>query len=480
MKRFDEPLKKHFWKVYGLLLLAAAAIYGVFSLNRLVWADEAYTFALLGHSFKEIWNITAADVHPPLYYFLLKVLAAPFGYNLNVCKFLSALPCIGLMAVAGWQLRKLFSERLAVLFMLLYLMYPYTMSYAVEVRMYSLAEFLIMVNAIYAYRCWKFNQAKDWAVFALAGTGAALTHYFALVSAGIAYIILFIAAVAKNRKLLKGWLLASAATVVLYLPWLGCFVMQLLEKVNNEYWIEPITLSTIVNYVRTVFSANAFYTFPLFCGVAFVVAFVLLLVSKKKENIILCLCSLAIPLGTVAIGLAASILVRPVFVIRYLLPSVPLIIFFYAFVLSQLTDEMLFTVLATVVVLGGISNMTYLAKHALIPEPDRLTAQKIAALPEHSAYVIGSYISLHPAQEFAYYEPQTPVYTPDIIDAANPYPNRIHIDKFDMQEHGSIIWVSDAGMPVPPELLPFYNVQEIYNVTITGVSYTMWHLTPIQ
>ena len=47
---------------YYLLLLAAGAVYVVLALSDNIWADEAYSFAMLPHSFGEIWHITAADV----------------------------------------------------------------------------------------------------------------------------------------------------------------------------------------------------------------------------------------------------------------------------------------------------------------------------------------------------------------------------------------------------------------------------------
>ena len=60
-------IEKHYRLLSLLLILGGTAMYAVFSLDQLVWADEAYTFAMLRHSFAEIWAITAADVHPPLY-----------------------------------------------------------------------------------------------------------------------------------------------------------------------------------------------------------------------------------------------------------------------------------------------------------------------------------------------------------------------------------------------------------------------------
>ena len=49
---------------YWLLCAVAAVLFGVLSLRTNIWADEAYTFAMVRHSFADIWRITAADVHP--------------------------------------------------------------------------------------------------------------------------------------------------------------------------------------------------------------------------------------------------------------------------------------------------------------------------------------------------------------------------------------------------------------------------------
>lgn len=475
MKQLDKQLRRYYQPMYLLLILAGVCLYGVLSLESHVWADEAYTFALIRHSFGEVWKITAADVHPPLYYFLLKLLAAPFGYNLYVCRFLSALPCLILLAVGGWQLKKLFGHRTALLFMALYLLYPYTMVYAAEVRMYSLAELLVFLNALMAYRCWKENKALHWVLFALFGTAAAYTHYFALVSVAMAYGLLLLLAALKKRELLKPWLIASAATIVLFLPWLGSFVSQLVYKVNNEYWIEPITLSTVVNYVITLFSANGLGAFPLYFALAYAVALGAAVLSRDREAIAVSLCALAVPVGTVAVGLAASILVRPVFVIRYILPSVPVMVFFFAYVLGRMEKQMLFSALLTVALMGGTSNGLVCAKNALTQEPNKISAGFVAELPQSNARIVWSGNTMHVAQELSYLDSRTPIYVPDALGADNPYPNRVALDTFRAEDHSSVILFLAAEEEVPAEFAA-YEAEQIATVDVSGTMQDVWHL----
>lgn len=472
-------IEKHYRLLSLLLILGGAAMYAVFSLDQLVWADEAYTFAMLRHSFAEIWAITAADVHPPLYYFLLKLLSAPFAYNLWAVRFFSALPCLILLVTAAFQLPKLFGKGAAALFLLLYLLYPYTMTYAAEARMYSLAELFIFLNALFAYRCWKWNLGRDWAGFALSGVCAAYTHYFALVSAGVIYLILFVSAAAKKRILLKRWLLAAVATILLYLPWLGCFLTQLAYKIDNPYWIEPITPGTLVGYVRAILSANGVVLFPLFAGAAFLAALLSMLAARDRDGLRICLLALAVPLGTVVIGLAASLLVRPVFVIRYLLPSLPLAVFALALMLSRTKEQTLFAAVITVVLIGGVSNAAYTAKHALIPSEGRVTNTLVSALPEHDAYVVLSRYTSHPSQELAYYDPETPIFTSDPLGMDNPYANRIPLEEFRAEDFPKIILVLEKDVEFPEELEAIYSAELVCTATVTGTPQYFWYLTAL-
>ena len=81
MKQVDEILSRHyktvFWFLSGFFLVLYLMLVG----GDYVWVDESYSIAMVKHSFSEIWEITALDNHPPLYYWYLKIATAPFGYG---------------------------------------------------------------------------------------------------------------------------------------------------------------------------------------------------------------------------------------------------------------------------------------------------------------------------------------------------------------------------------------------------------------
>ena len=476
MKQLKAYIENHFALTCALLIGAAAIVYGVFALNGLVWADEAYSQALVRHSFPEIWKITASDSHPPLYYFYLKAVAAPFGYNLYVSRFASAIPCLLMMGLGAYHISKLFSKRTAVLFLFVYLFYPFTMEYAVEMRMYSLAELFIFLCAVYAYRCWKWNKTGDWILFALFGTCAAYCHYFSVVAAAMIYAALLFFAVFQKRELLKKWLIFSGCTILAYLPWLGCFISQLMYKVDNVYWIDPITVQTVLDYFKSLFRANGVPYFYWVHGGAYVIALICVFRSKDSHEIGLSVCALLVPLGTILVGIAVSFLLRPVFVIRYVVPAMPLMVFFFANALSKMPSRKLAAVLLAVVFVGGGVNMAYLAKHAVIADEERLSAQDVQQLPEHDAVILDAGFSLHIGQELSYYDPVTPIYTDELLGPDNPYPNRCNVADFHNQED-QVILVLDCSAAVPDTYLSHYHAEPLYTVTVSGSQFDLWYLT---
>jgi hypothetical protein len=72
-------------------LLALAALLRFYHLDgSSLWHDEGNTWALMGRSFAEIAVAAAADIHPPLYYWLLKLWSLVFGTSAFALRSFSA------------------------------------------------------------------------------------------------------------------------------------------------------------------------------------------------------------------------------------------------------------------------------------------------------------------------------------------------------------------------------------------------------
>jgi len=453
--------RRYIFSSYWLILLFAAVLYGLMSLSDMIWADEAYTFAMIRHSFPEIWRITAADSHPPLYYFAVKLFSMPFGYSEYSVRLFSGICYLLILAVGGSQIHRLFDRKTGLMFMALFLLYPFALDHAVETRMYAFSALAVFLNALFAYRVWLDNRGLDWAVFTLAGLAAAYSHYFALVSAGVIYGLLFLCCLCKNRKLLKPWLIASLATVVLYLPWLKCFIGQLAVKITTEYWIAPITLNTVVNDMITLLRTNDSRVYPLLFGLLVAALFIQMIIRRDGPALL----ALTVPALTMLVGIAASLAVRPVYVVRYLAPCAPLMIFFLAFGISSIRREQLFTAVSSVLLVAFFSNLPYVAA-SMRPGQNKIGADFVTATEQAQAYVVELRESIpnsHISQVVSYYQSEKPIYVPETLGEASPYPNIEELTAFQPEELDCVAVLTD------PDSRPSMSGLEGFECTSLGV-----------
>lgn len=422
MEEKEKKLSLSFW----LVLLAAAGMYALLAMNHNIWADEAYTFAMLRHSFADICRITAVDSHPPLYYLAAKLFTMPFDYSEYAVRLFSGACSLLVVGIGGWQLTKLFNRKVGLLFMVLYALFPFILERSMETRMYPLAALGIFLCALFAYRAWQDNKARHWVGFVCGGLCAAYSHYFALAAAGILYGLLFLCTLFKKRQLLKSWLIAALVTIALYAPWLGSLIGQLAYKVDHEYWIAPITPATLIDYAKGLFQATGFSFFYLFFGAVTL----WLLVRTCWRHQAAPLLALAACVLTVGVGVGASLILRPVFIIRYLSPCAPLLIFFLAWGLSDIKKETVYGAAMGILLTGFLTNLAC-AVVDVKPKQNMINQETLAQYSQAQAYVMLSDNAYHVHQSISYYNSQTPIYTPETMGDANPYPNVYPMEDFD-------------------------------------------------
>ena len=122
-----------------------------------IWFDEVFSVNFIQHSYKEIAALTGKDVHPPLYYWYLKLfhdigkVLVPAAPSIVLCKLASMLPFVGIFVYTLTAIRKNFGLHIAGLFWFLIMTMPQISNYTVEIRMYSLALFFITVAFVHSY-----------------------------------------------------------------------------------------------------------------------------------------------------------------------------------------------------------------------------------------------------------------------------------------------------------------------------------------
>lgn len=132
----------------GWFVFAAAALIAIGAALRFaalgqesVWGDEIFSLDLASRSLAGILRGAAGEVHPPLYFMLLKLWLAPWGDSLVAARafsaFASALALIPFAALA----RRLLGSRAGLGALALMALSPFQLWYAQETRMYALLIF---------------------------------------------------------------------------------------------------------------------------------------------------------------------------------------------------------------------------------------------------------------------------------------------------------------------------------------------------
>ena len=105
----------------GLFILGFALVYLSLCFNDNIWTDEAFTIDLLRscNTYGEAVWFTAGDVHPPLYYLILKPFTDAFGIHLFLLKALSIVPMLFTMGLGITFVHRRFGFKTAFLYILM-------------------------------------------------------------------------------------------------------------------------------------------------------------------------------------------------------------------------------------------------------------------------------------------------------------------------------------------------------------------------
>ena len=335
------------------------------------WGDEGYTIQLAKMSLKDMINATAGDVHPPLYYFLVKGLYCLFG-NSGFTYHLSAwIPYCAILLLACSVIRKEFGVITAGIVVVFDSLISEAITHNAEARMYALAAFFVLAAYVELYYILKSGKIIHWVLFAVCSLGAAYTHYYALVTVAFFYLTLVIMMLFQH-KLIKPTVITSIITIVGYLPWLAILISTF-KRTAEGWWSTDIP--EFKNTLQSAFDSSwLLYTF--FVIVLIYTLYQLKVLSfkydkqkwKDKKDVFQIRVSLGKRLsvsrelswilsgvmafvGTAIVGIGISRIVRPLFLIRYIYPASLIAYMVMGYCLSRLNFRRLYAVLLCVAIL---------------------------------------------------------------------------------------------------------------------------------
>ncbi len=224
------------WPLALILLLAAGLRFYHLDSSSL-WSDEGNTWALLGRSFAQIGRDAAADIHPPGYYWLLKLWSMVWGSNAWGMRSFSAITGVLLVYVI-YRLGRCLEDavapmakttQLALLAALLAAINPFQIYYSQEARMYQLLalESAGLFWALYAMlrkpQGLALPAAFAYLFFGIAGLWTHYSFPIILAAAGLGFVSVW-AWLARNERANPtslGWFIGLNLLIALaFLPWL--------------------------------------------------------------------------------------------------------------------------------------------------------------------------------------------------------------------------------------------------------------------
>ena len=310
--------------IYSLILLYIDYI------NKTFWYDEAYSIALIQYSYQDILNITAKDVHPPLYYFLLKAFSSIFGNSLFTLRLFSSLGLFTTLLLGLFQIRRIFGDKVSFVFTILICILPVSQYLGSEIRMYSWLMFFILSSSIYAYNSIKTGKKSEFVKFTALALCGAYTHNYGLIAVGSIYAYILINSFLRKQKI-SYCIISLVVFLLIYGIWIPTLLSQILE-VKEDYWIKAITLKDILLMSYYFFSPKepshpylifSIETMSIALSIALIIILfmtIILITNRrkiKKEKIRAATFFLYIFLFTIGITLLISLLIKPILAPRF-------------------------------------------------------------------------------------------------------------------------------------------------------------------
>ena len=253
---------------YSLLTLLAFALRVTQLDFQPLWGDEGWSVYFAAIPIADMLRLTAADIHPPLYYALLHGFFAVAGTGAIQARLLSVVAgtlLVPVMAILGRRLLPVRGGGLAAAAVTAFA--PMAVYYSQEVRMYGLVTLFGALSTLFLLDWLAGNRRAGWGYAVTAALGLYTMYYAAFViAAQMAFVGWEHRAHKKSRwtlwqlceslcKKFKPFLMAA----ILYLPWVIFAARALTQYVAQKVVVEsyaPLNLGQFLLAYLTAFSVG--------------------------------------------------------------------------------------------------------------------------------------------------------------------------------------------------------------------------------
>ncbi len=358
---------------YFVVFVFLGSVIGIntyFLLHQSIGLDEAQSIWIVTKPMGAMLQLTAQDVHPPLYNLLLHYWLLIFGTDISVARILSVIFFVFTIPFLFQMSKESSNSRVAFLTVILFSLSPFILWYSSEARMYSMLAFATAANSLYFLRMFRTRGDKGGLGFFITAAFGLYTHYFFILLLGTqALFVLYKGLVnlvsgkisvseflnnpdEKNKIFVKKFFKILISASILLLPWL-LYVFLNGSASNTQPLIpKPTTYNIFELFVNVMFGfpTAAIQTIIVSMWPLLGIIFFFVFTHRKTQ-----------PLFTVRYFLMATFIpvfiiylgsfIKPVFLSRYLIFITPTFFFLIAWILVNYAKKLSSYLIAAVIVL---------------------------------------------------------------------------------------------------------------------------------
>lgn len=350
-----------------VLITALAAFLRFYALGfESYWLDETASAMWSAGSLAAILQECAGDVHPPLYFILLKFWGEVFGRSDWALRAFSALCGTLAVPVVYFTAQELFKRSSAALAAALLLaVSQFHVQFSQEARSYAMMCFGAVLSTLFFLRLLKTPSFKNVFFYFLAAVLLLYTHLFGAFFI-IAHTVFFLLFKNDCKVSFKKWAAIQFTLFITFLPWM--FVIRGQMAAHKEFWILPLQISSLPQLLLNFSGSLTVWgviALVIFCGlIAFALwrkkgsfksdpAFSL----KSDPAFSLVVLWFFVP---VILALLVSVLLQPVFMPRFLIGTLPAFLLISAYGIDLLKTKSFKTFAIAILTICSLINCAIL------------------------------------------------------------------------------------------------------------------------
>lgn len=452
-----------------------------------LWLDEAASLAFATEPFQEMLSSAFNDPALPLFPFTLFFWLKIFGSGIVAARSISALFSLLSIILVFRLINSLFDKNTAYITVILFILAPFQVYYAQELRVYSMLQFLGLVS-VYSFLK-LLGEFKIRIVVIYIFTAALILYahvygwFLLLFQWSWAFYIWRKGCISQKRFLHVVY--SGSAAVLFFLPY-SFYYFRMILSARNDFWIKIPNLI----HLAGVFEQYAGYL-PLFVIlIPFALVSSFLFIKKKLEqdqqrHIVLLLFWVAFP---VLLPFILSHMVSPMFQVRYtIFAAVP----FYALIafgINKISNHQLFRLSLLILIIIAVVGL-YKHYSSITREPwDQVVMDlRSNAIPDEPILVGADFCYNY---LFLYYGKDLADQSAGLSDADVKYSEKLEKVISKIQKDSEGIWFVSSHFDSLEEtvlnnLKPLYKQREkytyyyrdLYDRDVPGIH--VYHLTSI-